>query len=227
MLLNRYPAKIRLFSSVCKEWGPEVKNCQSSHKGRYAKHKSNLIRFAMTLIASTLFFKWRKKTGGRVRDPPLFTHLFTKVSFEIAINFNFSVFSWEGEYSCDTANLSTCLFGLTQLMNDSLSHSFYWRQRIFLNCPIFFFFFLVLKTFPVFLSFWLCLYIDSDGKDPDLVLMWVKCESIGKQTSVSGWRRARTACIILGSSSLLYSHFLRTEQESAGSDLGAGLTGSA
>lgn len=40
----------------------------------------------------------------------------------------------------------------------------------------------MLKTFLVFLSFWLYLYIDSDGKDPDLVLMWVKAESICKQT---------------------------------------------
>lgn len=93
----------------------------------------------------------------------------------------------------DTVNLSTCLFWLMQLMNNALSQSFYWRQSIFKFFHLHFCV-CVLKAFLVFLSFWLCLYTDSDWKDPDLVLMWVKCVFVSRPT-ISGWRRARAARI--------------------------------
>ena len=63
-------------------------------------------------VYHTLRWCSSRKTGGRLREPPPFTCFFMKISFKIAIDFHFSVFSWEGEYSCDTVSLSMCLFWL-------------------------------------------------------------------------------------------------------------------
>lgn len=73
----------------------------------------------MTSIASTLSLKLSKKENKRKsKEPHPFTH-FSRISFEIAMDLHFSVFSWEGEYSCDN-----CQFDHVSILVDAADEQF-------------------------------------------------------------------------------------------------------
>lgn len=148
-----------------------MKNCHSSDKSWSAKHKSNLICFAMTLISTPLFWRWRKKENLKRKRLFSFHVPFnqTCLSYQLSLQCIF-LRRWMLLWSCQFIHVSVVAIAtdeqfpksafLLKINNFFLivpSRSFF----VWLVAGVFFF----PKTFLVFLSFWLCLYTGSDVKD--------------------------------------------------------------